>query len=174
MSDGIDKTRRQGCFPLKRLFLNHTRQYRGSGSETFSLKSDQLPNLIVAVACFCLLAGALALKPPHPNAPDVRLGPVPLPSMCTFKNLTGHPCPGCGLVRSMTAMAHGDVTESISHHRLGWLVLAYVFVQFFYRLVLLVNPACRTRLETRGKWLNHGLIVLAGLLALNWVITYVA
>jgi hypothetical protein len=135
------------------------------------VKGDQLPNLIVFVVCSCLLVGALILTPPHPGTPDVRLGQIPLPSVCTFKNLTGLPCPGCGLVRSITAMAHGDLTTSIANHRLGWLAVAYIFIQFMYRLVLLLIPAWRTRFEYYGKHLYRGLIILAVLFVLNWIVT---
>jgi hypothetical protein len=156
---------------LKNQLSHLVSEPRAAGASTSSLKGDQLPNLIVFLVCFCLLAGALILTPPHSGTPDVRLGNANLPSVCTFKNLTDLPCPGCGLVRSVTAVMHGDLGTSVANHRLGWITAVYIFIQLAYRLVLLAIPAWRARVERRGKQLHRGLIVLAVLFALNWIVT---
>lgn len=49
------------------------------------------------------------------------------PTLCTFRNLTGYDCPGCGLTRSVVAFVHGDFGVSLRAHPLG----ALVFVLFF-------------------------------------------
>ncbi len=41
------------------------------------------------------------------------------PPLCTFRNLTGYDCPGCGLTRSVVGLLHGDVGESLRAHPLG-------------------------------------------------------
>lgn len=41
------------------------------------------------------------------------------PSFCPFKLMTGLPCPGCGMTRSVVALLHGDVTGSAYFHPLG-------------------------------------------------------
>jgi hypothetical protein len=132
-------------------------------------RGDQLPNLIVFAACFCLLAGALILNPPDPVSHQVTFGEQHMPSLCTFKNLTGLPCPGCGLVRSVTAIVHGDIAGSLAYHRLGWLVFIYIAAQLLYRLVLLAIPRRQDVVERYGRYLLHGLIVVAVLLVLNWI-----
>jgi hypothetical protein len=134
-----------------------------------STAGDRLSNLIVFAACFALLAGAVILNPPDPVTHYVTLGNQHLPSVCTFKNLTGLPCPGCGLVRSVTAMAHGNIAGSISYHRLGWLVFIYIFAQMMYRFVLIAIPACN--IKRYGWVLQYGLLVVAILLILNWMHT---
>ena len=144
-----------------------------ASNPTFSaLKGEHLPNAIVFAACFGLLAFALALTPPHQGISDVRFGETYLPSVCTFYNLTGHTCPGCGLVRSVTAVAHGDLSASLAFHRMGWLVFIYILLQMVYRGVLLFVPAWRARAERAGKHLIYGLIVLAVMLMLNWLISF--
>lgn len=35
---------------------------------------------------------------------------------CAFLEVTGKPCPGCGLTRGMTALCHGDVVRSMKLH----------------------------------------------------------
>ena len=44
-------------------------------------------------------------------------------TICGFKNLTGLPCPGCGLTHSLCALVKGEITQSLSYHLLGPLVL---------------------------------------------------
>ena len=47
-----------------------------------------------------------------------------VPSVCVFFNLTGTPCPGCGLTRSFVSLAHGHVREAFVWHPLGPLLFA--------------------------------------------------
>mgnify|MGYP002778380261 CR=1 FL=1 len=56
-------------------------------------------------------------------------------SICTFKNVFGIPCPGCGLTRSFVAIARGQWAESFAWHPLGpllWLGVAIYFVASLY------------------------------------------
>ena len=41
------------------------------------------------------------------------------PSLCPFRLASGLPCPGCGLTRSVVALAHGDLSASLYYHPLG-------------------------------------------------------
>ena len=45
-----------------------------------------------------------------------------LPSLCPFYNITGLPCPGCGLTRAFVSLGHGQWLESLHWHPLGWLI----------------------------------------------------
>jgi hypothetical protein len=40
-------------------------------------------------------------------------------TLCGFKNLTGLPCPGCGLSHSFCALANGDIVKSFAFNLLG-------------------------------------------------------
>ena len=79
-----------------------------------------------------VLVGALAL--------GVSLWACPLRSLC------GCRCPGCGLTRSFSALARGELPASFALHPFAlvfgaaWVVLA---------VHQLLGPAARTRLETR-------------------------
>ena len=42
-----------------------------------------------------------------------------LPVLCPLRFLTGLPCPGCGMTRSLVALAHGDLAGSLFFHPLG-------------------------------------------------------
>ena len=50
------------------------------------------------------------------------LSPVGLP-LCLFKVVTGYPCAGCGLTRSVIAAAHGRFGESFRWHPMGLLLV---------------------------------------------------
>ncbi|MCC6176859.1 MAG: DUF2752 domain-containing protein [Chloroflexi bacterium] len=51
------------------------------------------------------------------------------PSFCPFKVMTGLPCPGCGLTRSVVFLLHGDLTASLYFHPLGIVtVAAFLFL----------------------------------------------
>ncbi|RYX83228.1 DUF2752 domain-containing protein [bacterium] len=47
-----------------------------------------------------------------------------MPSVCPFFNMTGMPCPGCGLTRSFVSLAHAHVREAFLWHPLGPLLFS--------------------------------------------------
>lgn len=40
-------------------------------------------------------------------------------SFCPFKMLTGFPCPGCGITKSLVYFYEGDLSRSLYHHLFG-------------------------------------------------------
>lgn len=40
-------------------------------------------------------------------------------SFCPFKMLTGFPCPGCGITKSLVYLYEGDLVKSFSYHIFG-------------------------------------------------------
>lgn len=49
-------------------------------------------------------------------------------SLCPFKMITGFPCPGCGITKSLVYFYHGDFYKSISYHILGPFVIVFSVV----------------------------------------------
>jgi hypothetical protein len=80
-----------------------------------------------------LAAGATAyVWALDPNRTDGYLGYLPCPAYV----LTGSYCPGCGGLRSLHALLHGDVTTSLERHPLvlpGVLLLAVLGVLWVRR-----------------------------------------
>jgi hypothetical protein len=55
---------------------------------------------------------------------------------CPFLLLTGHPCPGCGGLRAMNDLTHGDVVGALSSNAMAVVLLAVMAVAgvvWFYR-----------------------------------------
>jgi Protein of unknown function (DUF2752) len=53
-------------------------------------------------------------------------------TVCGFKNLTGLPCPGCGLTHSFCALGKGDITAAFGFNLLGpalFLVLVLMWIR---------------------------------------------
>jgi len=131
------------------------------------------PHFIVLFVCLSITAGSLVLKPPTKENPYLMLGRVPIPEVCTFHNLTGLPCPGCGLTRSLVTAAHGRFKASFAFHRLGILTLLLICGQIVYRTAV-ISVAHQNKLLIRtGKILNRGFILLGSLFLINWVINLI-
>ncbi|MCS6885781.1 MAG: DUF2752 domain-containing protein [Acidobacteriota bacterium] len=59
-------------------------------------------------------------------------------TLCGFKNLTGLPCPGCGLTRSFCAIGKGDIYKAMHFNALGpalYLLAAYFWIAALLRLL---------------------------------------
>ena len=143
------------------------------GGEPSQRKGATLPNLIILILCSVILGGALISNPPTNENPYMRIGGITLPGICMFHGMTGLPCPGCGLTRSISAAAHGDLKSSFSHHRLGLLLLYYLFLQFVFNFVFIAIPRWRKSLSRPMKILHRGIIALAVLFVLNWILTLI-
>jgi hypothetical protein len=137
------------------------------------MKRAVLPHLVVFLICFGILAGSLILSPPNEESPFIKIGKIPLPGMCTFRSLTGVPCPGCGLFRSMVTAMHGNVLKSFEYHKLGFVTIVYVLLQFIFRLGVMIFPALAIRYSRLEAYLNRGIILLAVLFGINWIITLI-
>lgn len=138
------------------------------------VKPEMFPYCIILTACFCLLIGVFVLSPPEVESGQIALGRLTLPGVCIFKNLTGLPCPGCGLTRSMTAAIRGNVSQSWMFHRLGLMTTIYILLQFLLNLMILTVSTWRGHLQKIGRYLNNGLVFLGALFVLNWVVNLVS
>ena len=54
-------------------------------------------------------------------------------SLCPFKMLTGFPCPGCGITKSIVYFYDGNIYKSLLHHLFGPFIVGlslFLFVKF--------------------------------------------
>ncbi len=111
---------------------------------------------VFALICGAVLALSLAL--PLPNDGTI-LG---LPSLCPFHNVTGVPCPGCGLTRSFVCLAHGQIAAAFEFHPLGPLLFAGAVASVFFAFWTPPNLSYRAQ-----KW---ALALGATLIAASWTL----
>lgn len=67
-------------------------------------------------------------------------------SLCPLKMLSGFPCPGCGITKSLVYFYEGDVQKSLYYHLLGPLVIAFC---------LLTIVVLTTELVTKKEYFNQ-------------------
>ncbi len=129
------------------------------------VSAETAVHLVVMALCFAMIVTAIALEP---QSGGLSLAGRSLPELCSFKRVTGIPCPGCGLSRSWVAALRGDLGASIAFHPLGWLVLLYAGAQFLRHGLWLSMCQLRNRLDRAGRWLDYAVIPLAILLFAGW------
>jgi hypothetical protein len=76
--------------------------------------------------------------------------------VCPWKNLTGLPCPGCGMTRSTFALLRGHYRQSLESNALTWVVLLMLLIVAIgvtiparYRMVWVRSIG---RWEQRSRW----------------------
>jgi hypothetical protein len=98
----------------------------------------------------------------------------PLPGTCTFQNVTGVPCPGCGLTRSFISITRGNLADAWRYNPAGMLFFAVVAFQIPYRLVQIARIR---RGLPEFQWVSLDRWVVIGLVAMlliHWGFVIVA
>jgi len=54
--------------------------------------------------------------------------------VCIFKIITGAPCGGCGITRSIASISHLDFFKSLNYHPFGFLFYIFLLTSVFYYL----------------------------------------
>lgn len=109
----------------------------------------------------------LAFLAPLPHGAAGKI--AGLPSLCGFHNLTGLPCPGCGITRAVVCLAHGRFAEAVIYHPLSPLVFAALVFVTLARAAEMVRPGWGMR-PLPPRLLAAGAGVFLGLLVMVWVL----
>ena len=130
-------------------------------------RGDRLGHGIVAV----LLAGVFAASLLGIDRWRTDLLPAAVSesgTICLMRNLTGLPCPTCGMTRSFCALGRGEVGRAIDLHPLGpalYALLAFVMVRSG-----LIAVSGRMRWPAAARVLIWSIPVLAGAAVVAWVV----
>jgi hypothetical protein len=84
--------------------------------------------------CVGIVALSLLLSP---STEAVSLFGFDVPTLCTFRRLTGMGCPGCGLTRSFVFLAHGQLAEAFRLNPLGPVLFGVVLIQIPWQILRL-------------------------------------
>lgn len=108
---------------------------------------------LVSAVCLVGLLAAMRLPEGGPRLP-----------VCQFRVWTGLPCFGCGLTRSVVALAHWDVGAACFYHPAGFAVFPAALA---FALLLPARRATRERLAWRLERSRRavdavGVVLLAG------------
>lgn len=88
---------------------------------------------------------------------------------CPFKALTGIPCPGCGGIRTLDALIHGDILSAFCINPLSFLLILAIGGSFVWLMLDLVRSSDSFLRFTRQLNDPRSLILLVALLLLAWV-----
>lgn len=58
---------------------------------------------------------------------------------CFVKKHTGHPCPTCGLTRSLFLLYNCHFQESVAQYAYGYIFVLLLIMQLFIRIILSLN-----------------------------------
>ena len=126
--------------------------------------------LMLLVSCGVIAASLVFEVRPDQKVVLPWLPGLPLPASCLSKTLFHVDCPGCGLTRSFIHLAHGRFAQSITLHRLGWLLALTVLLQLPYRAFAMFSPRAEPLGRRFPQWLGMALIAL---LIANWAVNLV-
>lgn len=76
------------------------------------------------ITLFLILAGYIWIYFNYTN----RLADKGQFTVCLFKNITGIPCPSCGITRSIISLMHLDLNNAFHWNPLGFLALVAMIV----------------------------------------------
>ena len=110
----------------------------------------------LGIAAWLLVAVAITLDPaPEGLGTHKQLGMAP----CTFHQMTGQPCPGCGMTTAFADMAHGRVLDALIAQPFG----AVLFVIVLTLAVVLTMSALAGRSLKPALYSQRAPTVIYGL-----------
>ena len=125
--------------------------------------------LAFVVGLIAVFAVAIWIKPYEDNGEIRATYPeLGLPT-CTFKYLTGQPCPSCGMTHSFVMLMHGDLLNSIRFNVVGTVlaVCCLALVPWSLGSIYCGRPLFVLTIERPLTWI---IVVFMSLVLVRWVI----
>lgn len=83
-------------------------------------------------------------------------------SLCPLKLLSGFPCPGCGITKSMVYFYEGEINKSLYYHLFGPLVIAFCMLTIGVLSVELITKKEYFAQLVYSKKLAYSLAIFLG------------
>jgi hypothetical protein len=131
---------------------------------------DTTLHRVLLVLSSAVVIASLVLQIRAPEQVVLPLVEVELPGVCSYKQLLGIDCPGCGLTRCFVSMAHGDFARAWQYNPAGIYLFLVVVFQIPYRWIQL-RRLRRGQPEYDLGWFTGvalGLLIVA--LLSQWVV----
>jgi hypothetical protein len=101
----------------------------------------------LTLCLFLIALAAILFQAEVPDASDaVYLWGKRLHESCLIKQITGKPCPTCGLTRAVVLLFDGRFAEARTMHPSALWVGLWITIQIFLRAVFVVRPVSTYRL----------------------------
>lgn len=140
------------------------RESQASGGTAGTLPHWAFLGLAVAV-----LLGSVLLEVRNHEQVVVPGVNVVLPGTCTFRKITGMPCPGCGLTRSFISMCHGWIREAWHYNAGGFFFFVVVVFQVPYRIYQIARIHRGREAHSFARVDSWILILLVIVLLVQWI-----
>jgi hypothetical protein len=127
--------------------------------------------VLVVVGLLAVFAIAIRLDPYRADGTPRRMDThkqLGLPT-CTFKYVTGLPCPSCGMTTSFALLMHGDLDGSLRANSVGTLLAVFclAFIPWALACAVWGRPIFVLSLERFLTWV---VALLLALMLLRWLI----
>ncbi len=89
--------------------------------------------------------------------------------LCTFRRVTGIPCPTCGMTTCFIYLTHFQFIEGMKASPLGTLLFLFSFLCIIYLIVTSVFKFPKIKILMNRKEKSVFMIIFVLLLLLNWI-----
>jgi hypothetical protein len=90
-----------------------------------------------------------------------------IPHFCIFQKILNIPCPGCGVIRSLFAIAEGSILSAWKYNPAGLFLFFYFFAQIPLRIMALKSHTSKVNIT---KISQFGSKILISALFLVWIV----
>jgi hypothetical protein len=124
---------------------------------------------VLLVLSAAIIVLSLVLQVRDDDRVVIPLLEITLPGVCSYKQLLGIDCPGCGLTRCFISLAHFDVARAWHYNPAGIYLFLVVLFQVPYRWYQLRRLRRGQSEHSMGWYAAASLGLLIVLLIVQWI-----